>query len=382
MPPIRITVFRTLSLFTLVAVLGLAQPALADEYAEVNSLLSAGRTSEALSKTDQLLASRPRDPQLRFLRGVILAESGRSAEAVNVFVKLTEDYPELPEPYNNLAVLYANQNQFDKSRITLEMAIRTNPSYATAHENLGDIYARLASQAYSRALQLDSGNAAIQPKLALIRELFSFGRAARSPAAAAAAVSTPVVAQAQIAPATPLPPAPARPAPSTPAPSTPAPSTPAPSTAPAAEAAPAPRPAPPPVAAAAPADSAPPTPAASAAAPNEGGVRDVEAAVQAWAAAWSAKNMADYLGAYGKDFAVPGKQSRKAWEEERRLRIVGKASISVKVSELQVKVEGDKAVASFRQTYKADSLSVSGRKRLNLQKVGERWLIVNEVSGS
>jgi Flp pilus assembly protein TadD/ketosteroid isomerase-like protein len=377
MPPIRITVFRTLSLFTLVAVLGLAQPALADEYAEVNSLLSAGRTSEALSKTDQLLASRPRDPQLRFLRGVILAESGRSAEAVNVFVKLTEDYPELPEPYNNLAVLYANQNQFDKSRITLEMAIRTNPSYATAHENLGDIYARLASQAYSRALQLDSGNAAIQPKLALIRELFSFGRTARSPAAAAAAVSTPVVAQAQIAPATPLPPAPARPAPSTPAPSTPAPST-----APAAEAAPAPRPAPPPVAAAAPADSAPPTPAASAAAPNEGGVRDVEAAVQAWAAAWSAKNMADYLGAYGKDFAVPGKQSRKAWEEERRLRIVGKASISVKVSELQVKVEGDKAVASFRQAYKADSLSVSGRKRLNLQKVGGRWLIVNEVSGS
>ncbi len=377
MPPIRITVFRTLSLFTLVAVLGLAQPALADEYAEVNSLLSAGRTSEALSKTDQLLASRPRDPQLRFLRGVILAESGRSAEAVNVFVKLTEDYPELPEPYNNLAVLYANQNQFDKSRVTLEMAIRTNPSYATAHENLGDIYARLASQAYSRALQLDSGNVAIQPKLALIRELFSFGRAARSPAAAAAAVSTPVVAQAQVAPATPLPPAPA-----TPAPSTPAPSTPAPSTAPAAEAAPAPRPAPPPVAAAAPADSAPPTPAASAAAPNEGGVRDVEAAVQAWAAAWSAKNMADYLGAYGKDFAVPGKQSRKAWEEERRLRIVGKASISVKVSKLQVKVEGDKAVASFRQAYKADSLSVSGRKRLNLQKVGERWLIVNEVSGS
>lgn len=108
----------------------------------------------------------------------------------------------------------------------------------------------------------------------------------------------------------------------------------------------------------------------------------MEAAVQAWAAAWSAKNMADYLGAYGKDFAVPGKQSRKAWEEERRLRIVGKASISVKVSKLQVKVEGDKAVASFRQAYKADSLSVSGRKRLNLQKVGERWLIVNEVSGS
>jgi tetratricopeptide (TPR) repeat protein len=353
MPLVRIPVYRTLNLLALVAVLGLAQPALADEYAEVNQLLSAGRTSEALSKTDQLLVSRPRDPQLRFMRGVILAETGRSADAVNVFIKLTEDYPELPEPYNNLAVLYANQNQFDKSRTTLEMAIRTNPSYATAHENLGDIYARLASQAYSRALQLDSGNAAIQPKLALIRELFSFGRAARAPAAAAAAVAAPVVAQAQVAPATPMPPAVARPAPS-----------------------------PAPAAAAAPADNAPPAPATSAAAPNEGGVRDVETAVQAWAAAWSAKNMADYLAAYGEDFATPGKQSRKAWEEERRVRIVGKSSISVKVSDLQIKVEGDKAVARFRQAYKADSLSVSGRKRLNFQKVGERWLIVNEVSGS
>lgn len=372
MPLARLPVYRTLNLFALVALLGLAQPALADDYAEINQLLSAGRTSEALSKTDQLLVSRPRDPQLRFMRGVILAESGRSADAVNVFIKLTEDYPELPEPYNNLAVLYANQNQFDKSRTTLEMAIRTNPSYATAHENLGDIYARLASQAYSRALQLDSGNAAIQPKLALIRELFSFGRAARPAAAAsasAAAVGAPVVPQAQVAAATPMPPVNARPAPST---------------APASAAAPAaaPRPAPPPVAAAAPADNAPPTPAVSALAPNEGGVRDVEAAVQAWAAAWSAKNMVDYLAAYGEDFATPGKQSRKAWEEDRRVRIVGKTSISVKLSDLQIRVEGDKAVARFRQAYIADSLNVAGRKRLNLQKVGERWLIVNEVSGS
>ncbi len=104
--------------------------------------------------------------------------------------------------------------------------------------------------------------------------------------------------------------------------------------------------------------------------------------MQAWAAAWSAKNMADYLGAYGVDFDPPGSQTRKAWEEERRLRIVGKSSISVKVSDLQIKVMGDKAQARFRQTYKADNLSVNGRKRLDLQKVGERWLIINEVSGS
>ena len=79
----------------------------------------------------------------------------------------------MPEPYNNLAVLYAGQNQFDKARTALEMAIRTNPSYTTAHENLGDVYAKLASQAYGKALQLDASNTAVPPKLAVIRELFN-----------------------------------------------------------------------------------------------------------------------------------------------------------------------------------------------------------------
>ena len=51
------------------------------------------------------------------------------------------------------------------------MAIRTNPGYATAHENLGDVYARLAGESYTQALQLDSNNASLPPKLNLIREL-------------------------------------------------------------------------------------------------------------------------------------------------------------------------------------------------------------------
>ena len=143
-----------------------ALPALAqgDEAAEVNRLLRAGQYSEALGKADQALAAKPKDPQLRFLKGVIQTESGKTADAMVTFTKLTEDFPELPEPYNNLAVLYANLSQFDKARAALEMAIRTNPSYATAHENLGDVYAKLASQAYSKALQLDAGNTAVPPK--------------------------------------------------------------------------------------------------------------------------------------------------------------------------------------------------------------------------
>ncbi|HRE18523.1 MAG TPA: tetratricopeptide repeat protein, partial [Rhodocyclaceae bacterium] len=130
--------------------------ALADNLPEVQKLIKAGQFPQALTKVDAYLASRPKDAQGRFFKGLILTEMNKPAEAIAVFTKLTEDYPELPEPYNNLAVLYAQQKQFDKARTALEMAIRTHPSYAIAYENLGDIYAKLASQAYDKALQLDS----------------------------------------------------------------------------------------------------------------------------------------------------------------------------------------------------------------------------------
>ncbi|MES2979677.1 MAG: tetratricopeptide repeat protein [Pseudomonadota bacterium] len=143
----------------------------ADEYSDVSTLLSAGKPAEALAKADQYLAGKPRDPQMRFLKGVILTETRKPNDAIAVFTRITEDYPELPEPYNNLAVLYAEQNQLDKARAALEMAVKTNPAYATAHENLGDVYARLASQSYARALQLEAGRKSVPPKLSLLKTL-------------------------------------------------------------------------------------------------------------------------------------------------------------------------------------------------------------------
>ena len=163
-------ILRLLALATAFSV----SAAYADDYGDVSQLLRSGKQAEALVKADQYLAGKPRDPQMRFLKGVIQTDSGKTADAIATFTRLTEDYPELPEPYNNLAVLYAGQSQFDKARAALEMAIRTNPGYATAHENLGDVYARLAAQSYARALQLDaSTSASITPKLALIRSIFS-----------------------------------------------------------------------------------------------------------------------------------------------------------------------------------------------------------------
>jgi len=320
----------------------------ADDYGDVSKLVSTGKLAEAQAKADQYLAAKPRDPQMRFIKGVIQRETGKTSDAIATFTKLTEDYPELPEPYNNLAVLYANQGQYDKARAALEMAIRTNPSYSTAHENLGDVYAKLASQAYNKALQLD-GTTTAQPKLALIRELFDPTAKGQRPNAAPPA-TTPA------APATPqtAPPAPA--------------------------AAPASKPA---VVATAPvaAPAAAPVPAAKPVAANNAS-KEVEGAVRAWAKAWAAKDMNGYLGAYGKEFNPPGKQSRSSWESERRLRITSKSNISVRLENLSVSVNGAKAVAKFRQDYKADTLAVSSRKTLDLVKSGERWLIVKESTGT
>jgi len=312
----------------------------ADDYAEVSQLLRAGKPAEAMAKADQYLAAKPRDPQMRFLKGVMQRDSGKTQEAIATFTKLTEEFPELPEPYNNLAVLYAGQNQFDKARAALEMAIRTNPSYATAHENLGDVYAKLASQAYNKALQLDGSNAAVPPKLALIRELFS---------PAAPGGQRPATAPATIAPAKV---------------STPA-------SQPAVTPAPAPT--------AAPVAKTPPAPVTNAAGDASS---EAQAAVYAWAKAWASKDVEAYLAAYGKSFNPPGGLSRKAWEDERRKRISGKSSIQVKLEKLSVTVDGGKAIARFRQDYRADALVVSSRKTLELSKSGERWLIVRESTGA
>ncbi len=341
--------------------------AYADEYADVSRMLRAGQLAEANAKVDQFLGTKPRDAQMRFLKGVILTEQNKPNDAIGTFTKLTEDFPELPEPYNNLAVLYAGQSQFDKARAALEMAIRTNPSYATAHENLGDVYAKLASQAYSKALQLDNTNTGVQPKLSLIRDLFAAPGAKPTRPVAAAPTAAPVPAAAP-AVAAPTPAAAAVAVAKPPAVAAAAPVAAAPATAPAVVAKPA-------------APVATPTPVPAPAVASSGNAsQEVNAAVQSWAAAWSAKNTSEYLNAYGKDFDAPG--GRRTWEEERKKRIVGKNKISVKLSDVAISINGNKAQAKFRQEYNADALAVSSRKTLDLVKAGERWVIVKETAGS
>ncbi len=156
----------------------------ADEYTDVSQLLRSGKMAQALVQVDRHLATKPTDPQMRFFKGLIQRDANQIDAAIATFLALTNDFPELPEPHNNLAVLYATQNEFEKARVALEMAIRNNPNYATAHENLGDVHARLASLAYQKAGQLDASNRTVGPKLTVVLELLSL--AAKIPSAGAA----------------------------------------------------------------------------------------------------------------------------------------------------------------------------------------------------
>ena len=335
---------------------------------DIQRLMKQGQLPQALEKADAYIASKPKDPQGRFMRGLILTEMGRPAEAIAVFTKLTEDFPELPEPYNNLAVLYAQQKQYDKSRTALEMAIRTHPSYSIAHENLGDVYAKLASQAYDKALQLDSSNKSTQTKLSMIKELISTSSkpttkpSATSPRAAADKTETPKPAE----PAKTVAPEPAKTAQATP-------TAPLPTAAkPAEKQAEKPAEKTPEPVAAKPADKPADKPVAAS------GESEVTRAVQSWANAWSRKDMKAYLASYASDFQTPNGMNRKAWEAERTQRIDKPGKLQVTVDDLKVSLSGDKATVKFRQHYASSTLKSSASKTLVLVKSGNRWLIQQE----
>ncbi len=321
---------------------------------EVNQLFRQGQLDKALDRVNAFLATQPKEARGRFLKGLILTEQNKPAEAIKVFTALTEDYPELPEPYNNLAVLYASQGQFDKARNALEMAIRTHPSYATAHENLGDIYAKMASQAYDKALQLDRSNPTAKTKLNMIKELFSTGQ--RPPKVAMAKTDTAPKTAPVAAPA-------AKPAakPTVTAPATPATK---------ARAVVAPVAAP-----AAPAPKVEPTP------PNNADA--VMQAVNGWVNAWSENDVPGYLAHYAPTFKTPNGMSRRDWEAQRQARIAKPKKIKVVLEAPKVTFEDQNhAKVTFRQIYRSDSFKADGTKTLVLVKAGDKWLILQERAGS
>jgi tetratricopeptide (TPR) repeat protein len=294
----------------------------ADELKDISQLADQGQTAVAIDKVNAYIVANPKNAQALFMKGVLLAEQGRRDDAIKIFTEVTEKFPNLPEPYNNLAVLYADQGQFDKARKALETAIKTHPSYATAHENLGDIYARMASEAYDKALQLDTSNSRAQGKLSLIKDLFGTGNkttiaASKDTAKNSVTSATDVKVVAKK------------------------------------------------------------TDASQAGNADEA----IAAAVNGWSQAWSAKNVNQYLASYSDSFKPAKGQSRQAWEQQRRQRVSKPSSISVELSNLKIASNsGDAAKVQFKQSYRADGKPIRTNKTLHMKKVGDNWLIDQEIA--
>jgi tetratricopeptide (TPR) repeat protein len=168
---ISVSTHRSMSLSTdglialiLVSLAGFSVAAQSITLDDVRAQMAAGQHQAALAEVETFLKDNPGHVQARFLKGVVLTEQERTVEAIEVFSAIAADFPALPEPHDNLAVLYASSGDYVKARDALLMAINTHPSYATAHESLGDIYAKMAGLAYDRVLQLDTENVSAKAK--------------------------------------------------------------------------------------------------------------------------------------------------------------------------------------------------------------------------
>lgn len=123
----------------------------ADIYQEVNDKISSSQWAAAQTLIDQQLKKQPADPQIRLLQSQMQTAQGQTALAIDTLQALTQEFPELPEPYNNLAVLLAGQQRLDDALAALKLAVRARPDYSVALENLGDLYVALARQSYRQA---------------------------------------------------------------------------------------------------------------------------------------------------------------------------------------------------------------------------------------
>jgi len=132
---------------------------------DVRKLLRQAKYPQALLLVNKGLTTNPRDPQMRFWQAYIFEQLDQPKMAQQVYLDLTREYPELPEPHNNLGAIYAAQGDYPNAKASLDAALRANPNYAAAHENMGDLLVNMARQAYERSLTVEPKQRGISQKI-------------------------------------------------------------------------------------------------------------------------------------------------------------------------------------------------------------------------
>ncbi len=284
---------------------------------EIKILLKNGKYSRAEKLVNESIIETPNNPEFLFYRGIIETNIGKNNEAIETFRNLTENFPELPEPFNNLAVLYAEKGQFKLAKEILERAIKTNPSYLTAHINLGDIYTKMASEAYNKALEIDKANNIAITKLSMITQLFNYQPNTKNTEIKSTKLKgAKEVSESKEAKQT-----------------------------------------------------------------EKQLEKDIFKSIENWKMAWENKDMTEYLAAYAANFQYPNNMSRIDWEAYREVRITSKKTINILISNIKLKFEKEKIIATFNQDYKSGKLEQISKKTLVFINEDNKWVIFKETSG-
>ena len=326
---------RVLALSLVLALLATPALAQASWLDPIRELDGGGRTREALDRLESDPERLAGDTEARLLRGVLLAKLGRTVEARELYQQLILERPELPEAYNNLAVMHAAAGDYDTAIEILKQGLATHPSYQTTYDNLTKVYGKLAGKAYSKALG-DERIDAEPLRLALINGL--------------ARTQRPAVSGPESPPERLASPSPSSPPPSSGSPVVPAPVPPA----------------------------VDPAPQASPSGPVDE-EREIWRVVQSWADAWAGQRADAYLSFYDSRFVPPGGGSRSAWEELRRRRLAAPEYIRISLALLEVERPApDRAIAHFVQSYESDRFRDTVTKALEMVPTEAGWRIVDE----
>ena len=149
------------------------QDALPPTISSIQQSIAQGDAQTALAALDQRIKADNNDVQSRFLKGMVLMEEGENLEAQEAFIEITRLFPKLPEAFNNLAVLYVREGSYEKARSALMSAKANTPDYPVAHANLGDLYLKMAADAYRQALELDPDDQLSAAKLDALQNMFA-----------------------------------------------------------------------------------------------------------------------------------------------------------------------------------------------------------------
>ncbi len=324
--------YKKTILFSLVALIFTSSFAVELSYEDIQSLIKQEQFNKALKLVEKQLSLHQADIKLRFIKGLILTRLNRYEDAEKVFIQLTEQKPELPEPYNNLAVVYAAQGKYKEAIQALKNAINTHPSYATAHENLGDIYTRMASRAYNQAFDLDNNNT-VKKKLSLMNELvFKPIELQQKTVAdkAPGSKSTPVSRKALTKAGKETP------------------------------------------------SMVRPINGEGKGADFPGNESAVEKALNRWAKAWGEQDVGRYIASYSPEF-VQNEPNRAEWEAQRRQRLLTPGYINVILSDVKINMYNSRlAEITFTQSYQSDTYSDKVRKIVSMHNMEGDWLIIKE----